>query len=84
MELELTIGGIKYQVDLDIDDEYVCGVLGVKVYSGKEFINIKLSRQELKDFYNAYEDILNESYQDYLDDSEEIYLEEKWERDNDR
>lgn len=84
MELELNLGGIIYDVEVDIDDEYVCDVMGVEIYDGKKFHKIKMTNNDLKCFYEKYEDELNEAYQSEMVARAELAAEEKWERENDR
>ena len=85
MELELKIAGINYWVRLDIEEEYVSGVLEVAVFDGEEItIPIYMSDKDLVDFYERYEDELNEAYQDHKIALAESYAEERWERANDR
>lgn len=65
MELTLKIAGIGYWVRVDIEDEYVSNVLEVGVFDGEEItIPIYMSDKDLEDFFNRYEDDLNQAYQD--------------------
>lgn len=84
MELELNLGGIIYDVEVDIDDEYVCDVMGVEIYDGEKFHKIKMTNNDLMCFYEKYEDELNEAYQSEMVARAELAAEEKWERENDR
>lgn len=85
MELELKIAGINYWVRLDIEEEYVSGVLEVGVFDGEEItIPLYMSDKDLVDFYERYEDELNEAYQSEMVARAELAAEEKWERENDR
>lgn len=84
MEIELNLGGIIYDVEVDIDDEYVCDVMGVEVYDGEKFHEIKMTNNDLKSFYDRYQDELNEAYQSEMVARTELAAEEKWERENDR
>ena len=84
MELEMTIGGITYKVEVDIEDEYVSDVLGVEVLGGKSFMALDLNPSKLEEFYSTYVDQLNEAYQDHKIALAESAAEEKWERENDR
>ena len=84
-ELELKIGGITYDVEVDIDDDYVCSVRSVDVWDGEEsFFNLSMKKNELEDFYNMYEDALNEAYATEKIARAEMAAEERWERENDR
>lgn len=66
MELEMTIAGITYKVNVDAEDDYVIGVLGVSVWDGEEaFFEISLKDEELDEFYDTYVDQLNEAYIDW-------------------
>lgn len=84
MEIEVNLGGIIYEVEVDIDDEYVCDVMGIEVYDGEKFHEIKMTNNDLKCFYEKYEDELNEAYQSEMVARAELAAEEKWERENDR
>lgn len=84
MEIEVNLGGIIYDVEVDIDDEYVCDVMGVEVYDGEKFHEIKMTNNDLMCFYEKYEDELNEAYQSEMVARAELAAEEKWERENDR
>lgn len=84
MELELKIGGIGYLVDVDIDEEYVVSVFEVSVFDGEMTLPIDMNSKDLEDFYERYEDELNEAYQDHKIALAESYAEERWERANDR
>ena len=84
MEIELNLGGIIYEVEVDIDDEYVCDVMGVEIYDGEKFHKIKMTNNDLMCFYEKYQDELNEAYQDHKIALAESVAEERWERENDR
>ena len=84
MEIEFKYGGISYNVVVDVEDEYVCGVLGVEVWTGEEYIGLEMTDQRLEDFFDAYEDSLNQAYMDSKIAFAESCAEEKWERHNDR
>lgn len=84
MELELNLGGIIYDVEVDIDEEYVCDVMSVEVYDGEKFHKIKMTNNDLMCFYEKYQDELNEAYQSEMVARAELAAEEKWERENDR
>ena len=84
MEIEMKLGGITYDVEIDVEDNYVCGVMEVSVYDGVQFHNISMKKSELEDFYNRYEDELNEAYTNEKLATEELAAEERWERENDR
>ena len=74
MELEIKIAGITYQTLIEVEDEFVCGVVRVSVYDGFNYHPLKLSFQELDEFYQANEEILNETYKDHI---EALYSEMK-------
>ncbi|MBO7735934.1 MAG: hypothetical protein J6S67_25415 [Methanobrevibacter sp.] len=85
MELELVIGGITYNVRVDIDDEYVCSVMDIMVFDGgARFIPILLDDKQLKAFYDRYEDELQQAYEEHKIAMAESAGEERWERENDR
>lgn len=84
MNLDFKIGGINYNVDVDIEDEYVSGVFGVSVFDGEIFVDLDLKQAELDEFYATYVDQLNESYIDHKVAIAELAGEERWERANDR
>lgn len=85
MELNLKIAGIGYWVRVDIEDEYVSNVLEVGVFDGEELtIPIYMSDKDLEDFFNRYEDDLNQAYQDHKTAFAESCAEEKMERENGR
>lgn len=84
MELEVKLGGITYNIEVDIDDEYVSAVFSVEVYDGQMFVPLSLTEDELDDFYTRYEDDLNEAYYDSKIAFAECCAEEKWESSRDR
>lgn len=84
MELELKIGGIGYLVEVDIDDDYVISVFEVSVFDGEKTLPIDMNSKDLEEFYERYEDELNEAYQDHKIALAESAAEERWERANDR
>ena len=84
MELEIIAGGITYDVEVDIDEGYVCSVFSVEVYDGKKFHKIDMDSDKLNDFYNRYEDDLQQAYEDHKIAMAESAGEERWERQNDR
>jgi len=84
MEIELNLGGIIYDVEVDIDEEYVCDVMSVEVYDGEKFHKIKMTNNDLMCFYEKYQDELNEAYQSEMIAKAEMAAEERWERANDR
>ena len=59
------IAGIEYEVEVDVEEEYVCDVLSVSVYDGETYHELSLNEKSLEDFYNSYEDFLNEAYHDH-------------------
>lgn len=83
-EIELKIGGITYDVEVDVDEDYVCGVMSVEVYDGESFHDIEMKSADLEDFYNRYQDELNEAYTDEKAARAQLAAEERWERENDR
>ena len=84
MEIEVNLGGIIYDVEVDIDDNYVCDVMSVEVYDGEKFHKLKMTNNDLMCFYEKYQDELNEAYQSEMVARAELAAEEKWERENDR
>ena len=85
MELEMTIAGITYKVNVDVEDDYVSGVLGVSVWDGEEtFFDISLKEDELEEFYDTYVDQLNEAYIDWKVARAEMAAECKLEDNNGR
>lgn len=83
-ELEMKIGGLDYSLEIDVDEDYVVGVNKVSVFDGKIYFPIDMNKKELADFYDFYEDYLNESWQDRKIALAECCAEENWERSNDR
>jgi len=84
MNLDIKMGGINYNVDVEIEDEYVSGVNEVSVFDGEIFCNLDLNRADLDEFYATYVDQLNEAYIDLKVALAELAGEERWERENDR
>lgn len=84
MEIEVNLGGIIYDMEVDIDDNYVCDVMSVEVYDGEKFHKLKMTSNDLKSFYEKYQDELNEAYQNEMEARAELAAEERWERANDR
>ena len=84
MELSLKLGGIDYDVEVDIDDECVCDVFSVSVWDGEKTHKIKMDKDDLANFYKFYQDNLQEAYEDHKVALEEMAAEERWERQNDR
>lgn len=80
MELELKIGGIGYLVEVDIDDDYVISVFEVSVFDGEMSLPIDMNKKDLEDFYERYEDDLNEAYQSHKIALAESCAEERWEQ----
>lgn len=64
MELEIKIGGITYEVDVDIDEESVVGVMSVNIWDNKhrKEIEVPMTNEELEEFYERYQDDLNDKY----------------------
>lgn len=67
MKLDMQIGGITYQVEVDVEDEYVCAVNEVSVYCGNgKWAQVKFEDKDgLADFYDMYEDYLQGAYIDH-------------------
>lgn len=84
MELDIKVGGIRYNVELDTEDNHVTAVMSVQVDTGVEFTDIVMTNEELNEFFERYEDDLNEAYQAYLVATAECAAEEKWELAEDR
>ena len=84
MNLDLKIGGIDYNVNVDIEDDYVSAVLGVSVFDGEMFVELDLNNADLEEFYSTYVDQLNERYIEYREDLAISAAEAKWELANDR
>ena len=84
MELELSIGGIHYCVEVDVEDHYVVNVLRVSVYNGYLYSDIEMTVEEQEEFYETYENQLNEAYQSHLIAQAELAGEERWELATDR
>lgn len=61
-ELEVYIGGIKYLVEIDLDEECVVGVFSVAVWNGKKHVDIPMTSNERERFFERYEDELNEAW----------------------
>lgn len=64
MELEIKIGGITYEVEVDVDDESVVGVMSVAIWDNKnrKEIEVPMTNTELEEFYERYQDDLNDKY----------------------
>jgi hypothetical protein len=84
MELDMKVGGISYSVSVEVEDEYVIGVNDVEVFDGENYFPVEMSQKELDEFYNHYEDELNECYRNSVIAYAECCAEEKWELANDR
>lgn len=84
MELDITIGGVDYNISIDVDDGYVDNVNGVSVYTRDGLIDLELDDDKCDQFFERYEDDLNEAYQDHLVAVSECAAEEMWERREDR
>lgn len=83
-EMEIEIAGITYELQIDVDDDYVISVFSVAVWDGKKEHEIKMTQKQLDKFYEANQDALNEKYRDELIAKAEMAGEEQWERQNDR
>lgn len=84
MEIEFKYGGISYNVAVEVEDEYVCGVLDVSVWTGEEYVSLEMTDSQLEDFFDVYEDYLNQAYLNHKIAFAESCAEEKWERSMDR
>lgn len=84
MEIELNLGGIVYDVEVDIEDNYVCDVMSVEIYDGEKFHKLKMTNNDLMCFYEKYQDELNDAYTSEMVALAELAAEERWERVNDR
>ena len=64
MELEIKIGGITYEVEVDVDEECVVGVMSVNIWDNKnkKEIEVPMTIKELNEFYERYQDDLNDKY----------------------
>ena len=64
MELEIKIGGITYEVEVDVDEESVVGVMSVNIWDNKnkKEIEVPMTIKELNEFYERYQDDLNDKY----------------------
>ena len=64
MELEIKIGGITYEVEADVDDESVVGVMSVAIWDNKnrKEIEVPMTNKEREEFYERYQDDLNDKY----------------------
>lgn len=83
-QLQLKIGGIKYSAEVEIEEGYVACVYSVEVYDGCNYFEIDMTEEDKQEFFNQYEDYLNEEYEEYLAAQDEIAGEEKWERETGR
>ena len=65
-ELEIKIGGITYELEIEVDEECVVGVYSVSVWNEKtkKEMYIPMSGKELVEFFDRYEDELNQRYID--------------------
>lgn len=65
-ELEIKIGGITYELEIEVDEECVVGVFSVAIWDtkNKKEIDVPMSGKELQEFFERYEDELNEAYLD--------------------
>ena len=85
MEIEITVGGISYIAEVDLEENYVSGVESVEVYDGEgNTFHIDMSQEQLKEFHERYEDELNEAYRNHQIAQAELAAEERWERENER
>ena len=75
MELELKSAGITYKVLVDIEDDCVYNVLSVSVYDGQKYHPIHFSFAQRREFYEFYEEALNELYQEEMESLREYYRE---------
>lgn len=82
--LQLNIGGIDYNVEVEIEEGYVVCVYAVEVCDGCNYYEVDMTEEQKQQFLAEYEDYLNDAYEEYLEMKEDIAGEEKWERKNDR
>ena len=79
-ELELELGGILYNVEIDLEEGYVCGVESVEVYDGEgNSFHIDMTYEQMNQFFERYEDALNDAYQADKVARAEQAAEERWE-----
>ncbi len=85
-ELEIKIGGITYELEIDVDEECVVGVFSVAIWDTKnrKEIDVPMSGEELQEFFERYQDELNEAYTDEKAARAQLAAEERLERENDR
>lgn len=79
MELEIKIGGIEYKLEIDTEEGYVTNVFSVAVWNGAKYITLPLKREDLKKFYERYQDELSEEFQEQEKDKFLAWMEEKGE-----
>ena len=77
MELEIKIGGIYYKLEIDHEEGYVTNVFSVAVWNGDKFISLPLKNEELKEFYDRYNEELSEEFQEQEKAKFLVYMEEK-------
>lgn len=85
-ELEIKIGGITYELEIEVDEECVVGVFSVAIWDTKnrKEIDVPMSGKELQEFFERYQDELNEAYKDEKAARAQLAAEERLERENDR
>lgn len=85
MELDIKIGGISYNVALEVEEHNtVIAVNGVSVWDGKKYVEVDMTEKELEEFYEMYVDQINEATMDHIIAREECAAEAHWESANDR
>jgi len=82
--LDIEIGGVTYNVSMEVDDGYVIGVNYVSVYTCDGLISLAMDTEKCEQFYERYVDELNEAYQDNQIVIAESIAEERWEAKEDR
>ena len=84
MEIDITIGGVTYNVCLEVEDGYVVGVNYASVYTCEGLVGLSMDTDKCEQFYARYEDDLNEAYQTHLVAAAECAAEARWENREDR
>ena len=68
--LNFGYGGLEFQVEADIENEYVIGVNRVSVWCGKDKKYVEVCVDDSSEFMDTFEDSLQEAYREYLEDLE--------------
>lgn len=74
------IGGLSYKIRVEIEENYVTSVDKVWVSTKEGMFETDMSQEEKQEFFEYYEDQLNEAYQEHLEDIKEQAFEDEWER----